>query len=84
VKLAQKKRPKRPEGAIQLGLTNKIWKTVETCWETRPSDRLTVIQVLEIWEKEIHGGALPVEAEQGEQKRSWITRNLRVKKKSEL
>ena len=71
-------------GAIQLGLTNPIWNTVETCWKTQPHDRLTVIQVLGIWEKEIHGGGLPVEAEQGEQKFSWITRNLRVKKKSEL
>lgn len=55
LKLSQQKRPKKPEGAVQLGLTNPIWETVETCWKTRPSDRLRVNQVLEIWEKEING-----------------------------
>jgi len=66
LKLAQQKRPKKPEGAVQLGLTNPIWETVETCWKTRPSDRRTAAQVLEIWEKEIN----PANAEDGERKRS--------------
>ncbi|KAF9651621.1 kinase-like protein, partial [Thelephora ganbajun] len=39
LKLSQQKRPNKPEGAVQLGLTNPIWETVETCWKTRPSDR---------------------------------------------
>ena len=69
LKLSQQKRPKKPEGAVQLGLTSPIWATVETCWKTRPSDRLTVAQVLEIWEKEINGVGLPAPAEQGERER---------------
>ena len=55
LKLSQQKRPKKPEGAVHLGLTDPIWETVEACWKTRPSDRLTATQVLEIWEKEING-----------------------------
>lgn len=72
IKLSQQMRPKKPEGAIQLGLTNPIWETVETCWKTRPSDRLTVTQVLESWEREINGTGLPA-AEQGERRRSRTT-----------
>jgi len=60
LKLARKKRPNKPDGAAHLGLTDPIWETVQTCWETRPSDRLTVAQVLEVWEKEINGGDQPV------------------------
>lgn len=52
-------------------MTNPIWETVETCWKTRPSDRLTVVQLLEVWEREINGIGLPAAAEQGERKRSW-------------
>jgi len=55
LKLAQQKRPKKPEGAVQLGLTNPIWESVETCWKSVPSDRLTAARVLEIWENEING-----------------------------
>ena len=68
LKLSQGKHPKKPEGAIQLGLTDPIWETVEACWKTQPSTRLTVTQVLEVWEKEISGGNIPVEAEQGKQR----------------
>ncbi|KAF9646472.1 hypothetical protein BDM02DRAFT_3262266 [Thelephora ganbajun] len=71
-------RPKKPEGAVQPGLTNPIWETVETCWETRPSDRLTAAQVLDTWEKGINGGGLPVTVEQGERRRSWTTNGLSV------
>lgn len=70
LKLSQQKRPKKPERAVQLGLTNPIWETVETCWKTRPSDRLTVTQVLEIWEKDINGAGPPAPVEQGERRRS--------------
>ena len=60
LKLVLGKRPKKPDGAVRLGLTNPIWETVEACWRTRPSDRLTATQVLEIWEKEINGVGFPV------------------------
>jgi hypothetical protein len=34
-------RPKKPEGAKRLGLSNELWRTVELCWledrNTRPS-----------------------------------------------
>jgi len=83
-KLVQHKRPKKPEGAVQLGLTNPIWETVETCWKTRPSDRLTVAQVLEVWEKEINGVGLPAAVEQGEQGRSPATSRSIVSKKGAL
>ena len=65
LKLAQHKRPKKPEGAIHLGLTDPLWETVEACWKTRPLDRLTVTQVLESWEKEINDTGLPA-VERGE------------------
>lgn len=64
LKLSQQKRPKKPEGAVQLGLTSPIWETVEMCWKTRPSDRLNVTQVLNIWEKEIDGMGPPAATEQ--------------------
>ena len=66
LKLVQKKRPKKPDGAVQLGLTNPIWETVEACWKARPSERLTTVQVLEAWEKEINVVEFPV-MEQGTQ-----------------
>ena len=66
LKLAQQKRPKKPEGAVQLGLTSPIWETVEMCWKTRASDRPTVAKVLEIWEKEINGEGASAPREQGE------------------
>lgn len=69
LKLAQQKRPKKPEGAVQLGLTNPIWGTVEMCWKSRPSDRLTAAQVLEIWEKEINGENSPAVTTQGNNSR---------------
>lgn len=62
LKLAQQKRPKKPEGAVQLGLTNPIWETVEMCWKTRPSERPTSARVLELWEKDVNdGGTEPAE-----------------------
>ena len=65
LKLAQQRRPKKPDEAVHLGLTDPLWETVKACWKTRPSDRLTVTQVLEAWEKEINGIGLSV-GEQGE------------------
>ena len=59
---------KETKGAIQLGLTDPIWETVEACWKTQPSACLTVTQVLEVWEKEINSGNIPVEAEHGKQR----------------
>lgn len=82
LKLSQQKRPKKPEGAAQLGLTTPIWETVETCWKTRPSDRLIVTQVLEIWEKEINDSALLAAAEQGGRRRSRVISGLNGGKKS--
>lgn len=72
LKLAQQKRPKKPEGAVQLGLTNPIWETVEVCWKSQPLDRLTAAKTLEIWENEINGGDSPKTKteEQGERRRS--------------
>ena len=84
LKLSQQKRPKKPEGAVQLGLTNPIWETVETCWKTRPSDRLTVTQVLERWEKEINKDPGPPVAEQSERGLSRAISGLNVGKKSVL
>jgi len=55
IKLSQRKRPTKSEEAVRLGLTGPLGETVEACWKTRPSDRLTVTQVLETWEKEING-----------------------------
>jgi hypothetical protein len=83
IKLSQQKRPKKPEGAVQLGLTNPIWETVEICWKTRPADRLTVAQVLERWEREINGAGPPAVAGQSERRRSRVFSGLSVGKKSE-
>lgn len=63
-KLARGERPKKPKEAVQLGLTDPIWATVEMCWKVQPSDRLTAAQVLKIWENEINGEGIPEAAEQ--------------------
>ena len=84
LKLAQQKCPKKPEGAVQLGLTNPIWETVEICWKTQPSDRLTAARVLEIWEKEVNDGGTPKEVEETERKHSRRLSDFRAGKKSPL
>ena len=83
LKLSQQKRPKKPEGAVHLGLTAPIWETVEICWKTRPSERLTVTQVLESWEKEINGEGLPA-AERSGRRLSLAIARLGVGQRSPL
>lgn len=86
LKLSQQKRPKKPEGAVQLGLTKPIWESVEMCWKTRPADRLNVTQVLKIWEKEINGAAAPAATEEqnDEQRTPEVTGSTRDEKKGSL
>lgn len=83
LKLSQQKRPKKPEGAVQLGLTKPIWESVEMCWKTRPRDRLNVTQVLKIWEKEINGAGPPAATEEqnGEQPPSEVSGSTGDEKK---
>jgi hypothetical protein len=84
IKLSQNKRPQKPEGAFQLGLTDPIWGTVEMCWKTRPLDRPTATGLLEIWEKEINGGGVPAIREQGGQRLSRILNGFSAGIKSAL
>lgn len=56
------------------------------CWKTRPSDRLNVTQVLNIWEKEIDGAGPPAATEQQdeEQRPQEISGSAGDEKKSSL
>lgn len=40
------KRPSKPEGQEELGLTAELWWTLTKCWETDPEDRIVVSDML--------------------------------------
>ena len=44
------KRPARPRAAEQLGLTVKMWRFVEKCWDANPNKRPTIDEVVHSWE----------------------------------
>ena len=39
-------RPKKPEGAKQLGFSDELWRTVELCWLEDRNARLGVEDIL--------------------------------------
>ena len=40
------KRPSKPEGQEELGLTAGLWWMLNKCWETDPDDRITAPDML--------------------------------------
>ena len=46
------KRPARPQGTQELGLTNSVWNTTVRCWDQEPARRpkmREVVRVLREW-----------------------------------
>jgi len=40
--------PVHPEGSEARGLTTELWNGLAKCWHTKPEDRITVPEVLEL------------------------------------
>jgi len=40
------KRPDRPKGMEQLGLTTEVWNCLTKCWRQNPEERMTISEVL--------------------------------------
>ena len=40
--------PIRPERDKASGLTTKLWNGLTECWHTKPEDRITIPEVLEL------------------------------------
>lgn len=40
------RRPERPHDAKQHGLTDDLWQLMENCWKTKPSERLSIREVV--------------------------------------
>ena len=49
--IAQGGRPQKPDNAQRVGLTDKVWVLLESCWKPRPEDRFTMEKVVGKWEK---------------------------------
>lgn len=43
-------RPEIPANAQELGLTAKMWKFLESCWQENPKKRPTMREVVRIWQ----------------------------------
>ena len=50
IQIADGKRPAKPQAAEQLGLTAKMWKFIERCWNANPNKRPTIDEVVRTWE----------------------------------
>lgn len=46
-------RPDRPGGALELGLSDEIWETINACWDRDPGKRPTIELVLACFIKSI-------------------------------
>lgn len=44
-------RPKMPGDARQAGLTNEMWKFLESCWQQDPNKRPTIEEVVMRWQR---------------------------------
>jgi len=44
-------RPEMPENAQAVGLTDEIWKLLESCWQQNPKKRPTMEEVVRRWER---------------------------------
>jgi len=44
-------RPEMPEDAHAIGLTNEMWKLLESCWQQNPKKRPVMEEVVRRWQK---------------------------------
>ncbi|KAF9646167.1 hypothetical protein BDM02DRAFT_277822 [Thelephora ganbajun] len=55
IHIAHGKRPAKPQGVEQLGLTAEMWKFIEKCWSANPNKRPTIDEVVGTWEEFVNG-----------------------------
>ena len=55
IQIANGKRPDKPQGAEQLGLTAEMWKFIGQCWNANPNKRPTIDEVVRTWEGFVKG-----------------------------
>ena len=51
LRISQGGRPEMPKNAQEIGLTDEMWKLLESCWLQNPKKRPTMEEVVRIWEK---------------------------------
>ena len=61
-KIVSGKRPDRPSGAQELGLTDSVWDTTVRCWHQEPAQRPTMMEVVGFL-RELMVASLSIEAD---------------------
>ena len=51
LRISQGGRPEMPENAQAVGLTDEMWKILDSCWQQTPKKRPTMEEVVRRWEK---------------------------------
>jgi hypothetical protein len=49
VAIAREKRPEKPSTSDQVGLTDEMWGTIESCWDDDPGRRPPIRDVVRMW-----------------------------------
>ena len=51
LRISEGGRPEMPKDALEVGLTDEVWKLLESCWQRDPKKRPTMGEVVRRWEK---------------------------------
>ena len=51
LRISQGGRPEMPENAQAVGLTDEMWKILDSCWQQNPKKRPTMEEVVRRWQK---------------------------------